>query len=195
MMSEREFASPVVDLGMVVRDLEKSIEFYTEAIGFVEVMGFDVPAELAGDTGLTDYKPLEISMLKLDIDASVPTTDLKLMHVPDVEVADLDREYIHSSYGINYVSLFVSDIDSALARLERAGVKPQGKGAVSMPFEIALGVMLRPETMGVFDDGLDEMPEEVLMLVVKDPDGNFIELLGPRKNGPDKSSVNDRLIQ
>jgi len=181
MANQREFASPVVDIGMVVSDLDESVAFYTDAIGFVEVMGFDVPADLAGDSGLTDYQPLEISMLKLDIDASVPTTDLKLMHVPGVETQSVERPFVHSSYGINYVSLFVSDIDAALQRLQDAGVPPQGKGPVPMPFELALGTMLRPETMGAIDDGLDEIPENVFMVVVKDPDGNFVELLGPKR--------------
>jgi len=35
--------------------------------------------------------------------------------------------------------------------------------------------------MDIFDNDLGDMPEEVLMAVVKDPDGNFVELLGPRR--------------
>ncbi len=94
------------------------------------------------------------------------------------------RAFVHSNYGINYISLFVSDMGVALKRLEDAEVVPEGKGAVSMPFEIAVGVLLRPQVMDQMmeagEDGPGDMPEEVLMAVVKDPDGNFIELLGPR---------------
>ena len=93
----------------------------------------------------------------------------------------IERPFIHSYYGINYMSLFVSDIGAALRRLDDAGVVPQGKGAVSMPFELAVGTLLRPQVMDIFDNDLGDMPEEVLMAVVKDPDGNFVELLGPRR--------------
>ena len=181
MPSDREFASSIVDFGMVVRDLERSVEFYTEAIGFIEVMGFSVPAELAGDSGLTDHQPLEISVLKLEADEAIPSTDLKLMQVAGVQTSSIDRPFIHSYFGINYLSLFVSDIGAALQRLDDAGVVPQGKGAVSMPFELAVGTLLRPQVMDIFDNDLGDMPEEVLMAVVKDPDGNFVELLGPRR--------------
>lgn len=184
MPSQPAFASTIVDLGMVVRDLEASVEFYTEAIGFIEVIGFSVPPDLAGDSGLTDYQPLEISVLKLNVDESVPSTDLKLMQVPDVETSAVSRPFVHATYGINYISLFVSDMGAALKRLEDAGVVPEGKGAVAMPFEIAVGVLLRPQVMEQMmeagEDGPGDMPEEVLMAVVKDPDGNFVELLGPR---------------
>lgn len=173
-----EFASSIVDVGMVVRDREASVAFYTEAIGFIEVMGFSVPAELAGDSGLTDYQPLEISVLKLDTHEAVPSTDLKLMQLPDVESSSVGRPFIHTSYGINYLSLFVADMRVAMRRLDAAGVQPQGKGVVSMPLELGIGILLRPQMMAA-DDGLDEMPEEVLMAVVVDPDGNFVELLGP----------------
>ena len=173
-----EFASSIVDLGMVVRDLEASVDFYTEAIGFIEVMGFSVPADLAGDSGLTDYHPLEISVLKLDTHEDVPSTDLKLMQVPGVQTRSVERPFVHSSYGINYLSLFVADMNVALQRLNDAGIQPQGKGAVSMPLELGFGILLRPQLMAA-DDGLGEMPEKVLMAVVVDPDGNFVELLGP----------------
>jgi len=59
---------------------------------------------------------------------------------------------------------------------------------VAMPFEIAVGVLLRPQVMeqmmAAGEDGPGDMPEEVLMAVVKDPDGNFVELLGPNTSSP-----------
>ena len=54
-------------------------------------------------------------------------------------------------------------------------------GTSAGSFELAIGTLLRPQVMDIFDNDLGDMPDEVLMVVVKDPDGNFIELLGPRK--------------
>ena len=55
------FPSATIDLGTCVTDIEKSVRFYTEGIGFREVPGFAVPAELAAAAGLTDTKPLAIA--------------------------------------------------------------------------------------------------------------------------------------
>jgi hypothetical protein len=38
------FPRTTIDLGCVVTDLDKSVRFYTEGIGFREVKGFEVPA-------------------------------------------------------------------------------------------------------------------------------------------------------
>ena len=37
---ESEFQTTTIDLGVMVGDLEKSIQFYTEAVGFSVVGGF-----------------------------------------------------------------------------------------------------------------------------------------------------------
>ena len=55
-----EFIEPTIDLGCVVSDLEASIKFYTEAIGFKVVGEFNVPKGFAKDSGLTDSKTLNI---------------------------------------------------------------------------------------------------------------------------------------
>ena len=64
-LAEGEFARTTIDLGVVVSDVEKSVEFYTKAIGFTEVKGFSVTADLAADGGLTDRQPLDIRVLVL----------------------------------------------------------------------------------------------------------------------------------
>jgi catechol 2,3-dioxygenase-like lactoylglutathione lyase family enzyme len=176
-----QFATTIIDIGMVVRDLQSSVEFYTEAMGFTEIVGFDVPVEVAGDSGLTDYQPLQISVLRIGVEDGTPSTQVKLMEIPGVETQKADTQFIHSHFGINYISIFVSDMDAVVARLEDAGVTPLAKGRVALPMEFAIGAILRPpeewdpEAMSVEP----ELPENVYLIVVKDPDGNFIELVGP----------------
>src|SRR5262245_12863435 len=51
--AEGEFSSTTIDLGVVTTDVEKSVKFYTEAIGFKELKGFSVGAEYAKEVGLT----------------------------------------------------------------------------------------------------------------------------------------------
>ena len=180
-----KFASAIVDFGLIVKDLKASVEFYTEAIGFIEVMGFDVPADIAGRSGLTDHRPLEISILQINPDSGIPSTDLKLMQIDDVETDQNDRAFVHSRYGVNYMSLFVSDVTSTLARLREKSVPIRGEGIVQLPLELSIGALLRPPPSSGEDAWMHDFEklEDVGMIVVQDPDGNFIEMIGPFESG------------
>jgi predicted enzyme related to lactoylglutathione lyase len=65
-----------------------------------------------------------------------------------------DQQYIHSTLGVRYLTLFVKDMNAALERIKKAGVKLEGE----TPVELGGGNSLT---------------------VVRDPDGNFFELIGP----------------
>ena len=150
------FARTTIDLGCVVSDVEASVKFYTEAIGFKELDGFDVPGGFAKDTGLTAGQPLSIRVLVLG--EAETATKLKLMQLPGVDSKKSDNTYIHSQLGFSYLTVFVTDTQAALARLKKAGVKPVAKGPVELP---------KP------------LPQGVFLTLVRDPDGNFVELVGP----------------
>ncbi|MGD9720960.1 MAG: VOC family protein [Pirellulales bacterium] len=154
-----QFARSTIDLGVLVSDLPKSVKFYTEAIGFGEAPSFSVAADYAADAGLTDHKPLEIRVLVLGNDESA--TKLKLMSVPGASKKN-DNGFIHSELGYRYLTIFVADADAAHARLKKAGVKPLAKGPLPLPAGFPAGMSLA---------------------VVRDPDGNLIELIGPTKAG------------
>ena len=152
------FPRTTIDLGCVVTDLDKSVRFYTEGIGFREVKGFEVPAGLATDAGLTDARPLSIRVLVLGDDENA--TKLKLMQVAGTLPRTGDTDFIHSHTGFRYLTIMVADTDAALARLEKLGVKPIAKSPVALPDSLAPGLNLT---------------------CVRDPDGNLVELIGPRK--------------
>src|SRR5262245_2604281 len=100
-----EFARTTIDLGVVVNDVQKSAKFYTEAVGFKEVQGFEVSADLAGDAGLTDKQPLKIRVFTLGEGESA--TKLKLMQVGHPKHSD--NHFIHSQTGFRYLTVFVKD--------------------------------------------------------------------------------------
>ena len=155
---EGEFAKTTIDLGIVVSDIGKAVKFYTDAIGFTEIEGFKVPADFATDSGLTDKQPLDIRVLVLGDGESA--TKLKLMQVPGVKSKKSKNDTIHTQLGYSYITVFISDTTAALARLKDAGVAPIAKGPVPLP---------------------KGFPEGVFLTVVKDPDGNMVELVGPRE--------------
>ena len=69
----------------------------------------------------------------------------------------LNRRYIHMILGINYLTLFVADMDQALECLKKAGAELHGETPVSLGGKTQLSV-------------------------VRDPDGNFVERIGTTKD-------------
>lgn len=157
---EEEFLSKTIDLGCVVSDIEASVKFYTEAIGFTEVKGFEVPADFAKDAGLTDGKKLEIRRLVLGEDEGATT--LKLMQIKDAGGKKSDNTHIDSQLGFSYITIVVKSTDAAMARLKKAGVKPIAKGPVTLP---------------------ENLDPKLALTIVRDPDGNMVELVGPKPEG------------
>ena len=153
-----EFARSTIDLGVVVSDVAQSVKFYTEVIGFKEAPGFTVPADFCADAGLTDNKALNVRVLILGDGDSA--TKLKLMEVPGVTSKKSDNGFIHSQLGFRYLTIFVADGDAVLGRLKKADVKPLAKGPVSLPAGF---------------------PADRMLTVVRDPDGNLIELIVPKR--------------
>jgi catechol 2,3-dioxygenase-like lactoylglutathione lyase family enzyme len=147
-----EFARTTIDIGVVVSDVEKAAKFYTQGLGFTEKGSFDVPAQMAGDTGLTDSKPFKVRTFALGKEPTATT--LKIMQIPDAGSKTVDNQYIGSSLGLRYITVFVGDLAKTIERLEQLQVAP-----VKPPYRLAGG--------------------NNHLALVKDPDGNTIELIGP----------------
>lgn len=157
--SAAQFAQPTIDIGCFVSDPDASVKFYTEAIGFKEVSPFSVSADFCKQVGLTAGEPLD-NIRVLMLGDGPGATRLKLSSIPGHKAKSGDNAYVSSQYGFRYLSLFVADTNEALARLQKAGVKPLAQGPAEIPKSIAEGMYLT---------------------CVRDPDGNIIELLGPKK--------------
>lgn len=152
-----EFTKPTIDLGTVVSDIDASVKFYTEAIGFKVAGGFEVNADFAKDAGLTDSKALDIKVLTLG--EGEDATKLKLMQVGCTPGAKAKNDYIDTTLGFSYITIFIKSTDDAMARLKKAGVKPIAKGPATLPANL---------------------DPEIALTIVRDPDGNFVELVGPK---------------
>ncbi|MEN6427717.1 MAG: VOC family protein [Phycisphaerales bacterium] len=145
-----QFSRTTIDLGVVVSDVEKAVTFYTQALGFTKVGEFDVSGQMAGDTGLTDNQPFKVQVFALGDEPSA--TKLKIMSIAGSK--PVGNQYIGSSLGFRYLTVFVADLNKALDRLQQNGVSP-----------------VKP----AYHLGGDSH-----LVLVKDPDGNTIELIGPR---------------
>ncbi|MGE0610451.1 MAG: VOC family protein [Pirellulales bacterium] len=155
---ESVFTSGTIDLGVVASDAQKSVDFYTNVVGLTEVEGFDVPAEFSADVGLTDSQPFHVHVLVANDDKAA--TKFKIMQFEGAQGEKIDNAYIHSSLGYRYITIWVDDVEAAVARAEAAGVKPLAKGVTTLPAGF---------------------PQDVALACIKDPDGNTVELVGPKK--------------
>jgi catechol 2,3-dioxygenase-like lactoylglutathione lyase family enzyme len=150
--SDSAFSKGVIDVGIVVKDAQRMAEFLTNAIGFKEVKGFSVTPELGRKIGLVDGHAVDVRVFRLtEGDAA---TSIKVLSFPKAENKTPDQKYIHSTLGIRYFTLYVKDMTASVARLKAAGVKPIGE----TPLDLGGGTYIT---------------------VVRDPDGNFFELIGP----------------
>ena len=152
-----EFDRTTIDVGIVVSDVEKAAQFYTNALGFTEVQGFSVPADMGGGSGLTDNHAFSVRVFVLGEEPTA--TKIKLMEFPQAPGKKVDHKFIHSSLGQSYLTIFVSDTTAAVERAKKAGAVP-----VKEPYRIREG--------------------KNFLTLVRDPDGNIIEFVGPM--GSDK---------
>ena len=146
-----------IDIGVHVSDIAASAQFYADVIGLTEVEGFDVSADFATAAGLTHGQPLSVRVFVPREEPSA--TRLKLMAIPDVETSTPDNTFVHSHIGIRYLTIFIDDTRLALARLRAAGIDPVADGPIL----------------------IGEDPAGNYLTVVRDPDGNLVELIGPMR--------------
>lgn len=155
--AEEEFSSKVIHMGMVVSNLEESMKFYKEVVGFVQVdrTEFEVNADFGKRSGLTDSLGFKVQVLKLG--KGDDATQLKLMSFGD-KPKKKENKYIHSTVGVQYLTIMVSELKPILERIEKHGIKLLGESPVPLG-------------------------EKDRFVLIQDPDGTFVELIGPMEKG------------
>lgn len=145
------FTSETISVGVVVSDLEKSVEFYTQVIGMKKTGGFSVNADMGKRTGLTDGVPVSITVLKLG--ESKTATEWKLMSFGK-PAAHPKQTRLQDDTGMQYITLHVKALKPVLERIKSHQVKLLGE---------------TPLLLGGTS----------YFALVQDPDGTFVELIGP----------------
>ena len=158
LVGKSNFSKQTIDLGLVVTDLNQSLKFYKEVIGFQEITGFEVKGSFPKKVGLSDGAPLDIHVLVLGKDENA--TKLKLMQVKSKKkTLKIKQPFIHTVAGFSYITVFVENVDLVWSNASK------------------LGVLAYAESPQVLPAGL---PQDICLLMLKDPDGNFVEIVGPK---------------
>ena len=150
--AQEQFSNPTIFVGSVVADLEKSVEFYTNIIGMVQTGEFSVEGPKAKELGLTDGRQLDVKILKLK--DSPQANEWKLMSC-GTKASHPKPKYIHDDTGMQYITILVNHLDPIMERVAKNNIKILSK---------------KPSQLG----------ENRYFILVQDPDGTFIELIGPR---------------
>ena len=151
---ESPFTEGAIHVGVVTKDLDASVTFYTDVIGMTKTGGFEVDAEFGKASGLTNGLPLSVTVLRLK--DSPDAAQFKLMSF-EKDAKTPKSGHIEDALGMQYVTLMVADLTPFVGRIKAAGVPFLGK---------------TPIPLG--DSGNH-------FVLVQDPDGTFIELIGPMK--------------
>lgn len=149
--SPGDFTKPTISIGILVEDLNKSLDFYINVVGMVQVRALNIDSAKAKRMGLSNGNSFDIKFLKTD--NSENATELKLMSCGN-KTDRSKQNYIPDANGIRYLTIFVKSMKPMLERINKHGIK----------------------TLGQTPTMLDANRQFVL---VQDPDGNFIEMIGP----------------
>jgi catechol 2,3-dioxygenase-like lactoylglutathione lyase family enzyme len=148
-----EFSSTTIGIGVVVRDLAKSLDFYTNVIGMVQTGSFTIGADFSKKSGLANGVPTDVKVLRLG--KGEDATQWKLMSFGD-QPKPQQGEFISGQTGMRYITILVKDLTPIVQRIKERKIKLLGE---------------TPVPLG----------GETRFVLVQDPDGTFIELIGPMK--------------
>lgn len=147
--AQTNFVKPTISLGVIVEDLDKSIDFYTNVVGMIQVREFVVDTEKAKRMGFSKGEKFDIKVFKLENTENA--TELKLMSFH--KKTNLSKQkYLPDENGIRYLTILVKSLQPILERIEKNNIKKLGQTPIM----------------------LDEKRKFVL---IQDPDGNFIEFI------------------
>lgn len=150
--AQSEFSHPGIFVGNVVEDLDKSVEFYTEVIGMTQTGSFSVEKEKCKELGLTDKYDLNVSVLKLE--DSPNATEWKLMSI-GTKANHPKQKWMSDDTGMQYITILVNHLDPFIKRCKKHNVE-------------------------ILSDEPSSLGDNKYLILVQDPDGTFIELIGPR---------------
>jgi hypothetical protein len=149
--AQSNFTSKVIGIGVVVADLDRSLDFFVNGIGMVKTGNFTINEEFSKRSGLGNGAAAAVTILKLE--NSPDATDWKLMSFGK-QASHPKQTFIQDDTGMQYITINVKSLRPIIERLTR----------MKVPF------------LGTTPTALNAKSH---FLLVQDPDGTFIELIGP----------------
>ncbi len=148
--AQNDFASKTIHMGVIVSDLDRSLEFYKEVVGMKQTGEFSVNETMAKESGLSNGVPFDVKVLKLG--SGEEATQFKVMSF-GARAVKQHNDYIYDHTGVQYITINVKDLSPIVERVKEHDVTMRGNSPV-------------------------KLGENRYLLLIRDPDGTFIELIG-----------------
>lgn len=149
--SQSNFRSPQIGMGVVVSDMERALDFYVNGIGMLKTGKFTIGGEFGKRGGLTGGDSVQVQILKLE--NSPQASDWKLMSFGRKAV-HAKPKFIQDDTGVQYITIQVKSLKGIIERLKERKVAFLGSSPTPLN-------------------------KDAHFLLVQDPDGTFVELIGP----------------
>lgn len=149
--AQSNFSSKLIGLGVVVSDLDRSLDFYVNGIGMVKVNSFTINEEFSKRSGLSNGVPASVTVLKLE--NSPDANEWKLMSFGK-KATHPKQTFIQDDTGVQYITINVKALKPVIERLKQMNVAFLGSSPTPLN-------------------------QNTHFVLVQDPDGTFVELIGP----------------
>ncbi len=143
----------VAEIGLVVSDIKASEHFYKEILGLVEAGEFNIDQQFSLETGAANDQPFTIRMLK---QRDLPSATILKLAFFKKTTKQLMLDGINTQSGVNYITFHYD-----------------AKGFKKVTQSI--------ETAGLEKTGWVKR-DSFQLYFIKDPDGLFVEIIGPPEN-------------
>jgi catechol 2,3-dioxygenase-like lactoylglutathione lyase family enzyme len=148
---QSNFTSKLIGVAVVVADIDRSIDFYVNGIGMVKTGNFTINEDFGKRSGLTNGVAVNVTILKLE--NSPEANEWKLMSFGK-KAAHPTPKFIQDDTGMQYITINVKSLKPIIERLKQQ--KVAFLGSTPTPLN-----------------------KNTHFVLVQDPDGNFVELIGP----------------
>ncbi|MCL6265530.1 VOC family protein [Flagellimonas myxillae] len=148
-IAQSEFDKSSISIGVIVTDLDASLDFYTNIIGMKKSREFSIDEAFGKKSGLSGGAPFTVRILKLEEDEYA--TEFKIVHFDNDKTPG--GNYIQDGNRMRYITLFYKNLDAVIQRLKAKNIK-----------------FLSEEPTHIGDGRR--------FVLVQDPDGVFVELIG-----------------
>ena len=149
--AQSNFSSKLIGMGVVVSDLDRSLDFYVNGIGMVKAFSFKINEDFGKRSGLSNGAPTEVTVLKLE--NSPEANEWKLMSFGK-KAKNPKSKFIQDDTGVQYITINVKALKPVIERLKAKNVTFLGSTPIPLN-------------------------QKSHFVLVQDPDGTFIELIGP----------------
>ncbi|MGV3589826.1 MAG: VOC family protein [Adhaeribacter sp.] len=149
--AQSNFSSKLIGMGVVVSDLERSLDFYVNGIGMVKAYSFKINEDFGKRSGLSNGVATDVTVLKLE--NSPEANEWKLMSFNKKSTKPKSK-FIQDDTGVQYITINVKALKPVIERLKAKNVTFLGSSPIPLN-------------------------QKSHFVLVQDPDGTFIELIGP----------------